>query len=111
MLEVARCLISRPGVLLLDEVASGLDEHEVEMLSTVVRKVTAAGGTVVLVEHNFQLVLSLADHIVALAHGQFMATGTPAEIESNPRVLNEYLGVDAEESNADESNTESEVLR
>lgn len=107
MLEVARCLISRPGVLLLDEVASGLDEHEVEMLSSVVRKVTAAGGTVVLVEHNFQLVLSLADQIVALAHGEVMATGTPAEIESNPRVLNEYLGVDTD----DEMISESEAQR
>lgn len=103
MLEVARCLISRPGVLLLDEVASGLDEHEVELLSEVVRKVTAAGGTVVLVEHNFQLVLSLADRIVALAHGGVMANGTPAEIEANPRVLNEYLGVEADEESIMES--------
>ncbi len=100
MLEVARCLISRPGVLLLDEVASGLDEHEVENLSEVVRKVTSAGGTVVLVEHNFQLVLSLADQIVALAHGEVMASGTPAEIESNPRVLNEYLGIEADDTSA-----------
>lgn len=100
MLEVARCLISRPGVLLLDEVASGLDEHEVEKLSEVVRNVTSAGGTVVLVEHNFQLVLSLADQIVALAHGEVMASGTPAEIESNPRVLNEYLGIEAEDTSA-----------
>lgn len=97
MLEVARSLISRPGVLLLDEVASGLDEHEVEMLSEVVRKVTAAGGTVVLVEHNFQLVLSLADTITVLAHGEVMAAGTPSEIEANPRVLNEYLGIEADE--------------
>ncbi|MDF1478500.1 branched-chain amino acid ABC transporter ATP-binding protein/permease [Leifsonia sp. H3M29-4] len=97
MLEVARCLISRPGVLLLDEVASGLDEHEVERLARVVRKVAEAGGTVVLVEHNFQLVLSLADEIVALAHGEVMAKGTPAEIESNTRVLSEYLGVDPDE--------------
>lgn len=107
MLEVARCLISRPGVLLLDEVASGLDEHEVELLSAVVRRVTASGGTVVLVEHNFQLVLALADRIVALAHGEVMASGTPAEIESNPRVLNEYLGVEAD----DESTMEPEVQR
>lgn len=107
MLEVARCLISRPGVLLLDEVASGLDEHEVELLSAVVRKVTSAGGTVVLVEHNFQLVLSLADQIVALAHGEVMATGTPAEIESNPRVLNEYLGIETDE----EATMEPEVQR
>jgi len=97
MLEVARSLIARPGVLLLDEVASGLDEHEVDRLSEVIRKVAAAGGTVVLVEHNFQLVLSLADEIYALAHGQVMAHGTPAEIESNERVRSEYLGVDPDD--------------
>lgn len=94
LLEVARSLVSRPGVLLLDEVASGLDEHDVDLLAEVIRKVAAAGGTVVLVEHNFQLVLALADEIVVLAHGEVMAEGTPAEIESNPRVLSEYLGID-----------------
>ncbi|WP_427004804.1 ABC transporter permease subunit [Pseudarthrobacter sp. H2] len=97
MLEVARCLVADPRVLLLDEVASGLDEDEVGRLEDVIRKVTAAGGTVVLVEHNFQLVLDLADDIVVLAHGEVMAQGSPAEIESNPRVLSEYLGVSADE--------------
>ncbi|MFE7244048.1 ATP-binding cassette domain-containing protein [Streptomyces sp. NPDC057580] len=94
LLEVARCLVAEPGVLLLDEVASGLDEDEVARLADVVRRVRAAGGTVVLVEHNFQLVLSLADEVVALAHGQLMARGTPEEIENNPRVMSEYLGID-----------------
>jgi branched-chain amino acid transport system permease protein len=97
MLEVARCLIARPGLLLLDEVASGLDEHEIERLDAIIRKVVAGGGTVIVVEHNFQLVLNIADEIVALAHGEVMAKGSPAEIESNPRVMSEYLGVDAEE--------------
>lgn len=95
LLEVARCLVSSPGVLLLDEVASGLDEDEVDRLADVVRRVRDAGGTVVLVEHNFQLVLSLADEIVALAHGELMARGTPTEIENNPRVMSEYLGIDS----------------
>lgn len=105
LLEVARSLVSHPGVLLLDEVASGLDEHDVDLLADVIRKVTAAGGTVVLVEHNFQLVLSLADEIVVLAHGEVMAQGTPAEIGSNPRVLSEYLGVDPDDL-VDEAGTE-----
>ncbi len=83
MLEVARCLIARPGLLLLDEVASGLDEHEIERLDAIIRKVVAGGGTVIVVEHNFQLVLNIADEIIALAHGEVMAQGSPAEIESN----------------------------
>ncbi|GAA4085515.1 ATP-binding cassette domain-containing protein [Nocardioides kongjuensis] len=100
LLEVARCLISNPGVLLLDETASGLDEDEVERLAEVIRRVRDAGGTVVLVEHNFQLVLSLADEIVALAHGELMAKGTPEEIQNNERVMSEYLGIDPDAPSA-----------
>jgi branched-chain amino acid transport system permease protein len=95
LLEVARSLVRTPGVLLLDEAASGLDENEVEQLAVLIRKIRDAGGTVILVEHNFRLVLSLADDIVVLAEGQVIASGTPAEIESHPRVLQEYLGVEA----------------
>lgn len=102
LLEVARCLISNPGVLLLDETASGLDEDEVERLADVIRKVRDAGGTVVLVEHNFQLVLALADEIVALAHGELMAKGTPEEIKNNPRVMSEYLGIDPDAPGAED---------
>ncbi|MFI7005062.1 ATP-binding cassette domain-containing protein [Streptomyces sp. NPDC050145] len=94
LLEVARALIDAPGVLLLDEAASGLDEHEVERLAALIRQIRDAGGTVVLVEHNFRLVLSLADDIAVLAHGQLITTGPPEEIERDPRVLSEYLGVE-----------------
>ncbi|WP_106400499.1 branched-chain amino acid ABC transporter ATP-binding protein/permease [Actinocorallia populi] len=96
LLEVARSLVGAPGVLLLDEAASGLDEDEVDRLAGLIRRIRAAGGTVVLVEHNFRLVLDLADDIVVLAHGQVIAQGPPSEIAENPRVLSEYLGVDNE---------------
>ncbi|MEV5829437.1 branched-chain amino acid ABC transporter ATP-binding protein/permease [Spirillospora sp. NPDC052242] len=98
LLEVARSLAASPGVLLLDEAASGLDEDEVERLAELIRRIRRAGGTVVLVEHNFRLVLDLADDIVVLAHGQVVAHGPPAEIETNPRVLAEYLGATEEVS-------------
>ena len=93
MLEVARALIRNPKVLLLDEAASGLDENEVLTLSSVIRQIRDAGCTVVLVEHNFDLVLSLADRIVVLARGGVLAEGTPAEIEADTQVRDEYLGV------------------
>lgn len=93
LLEVGRSLIAQPSVLLLDEVASGLDEDEVQRLSALVRGIADAGGTVVLVEHNFQLVLSLADAIVVLAQGEVLAQGSPSEIENDSRVMSEYLGV------------------
>lgn len=100
LLEVARSVVAKPGVLLLDEVASGLDEDEVERLADLIRDLRDAGATVVLVEHNFRLVLSLADRIVVLAQGTVIADGSPAEIEQNPRVLSEYLGVSVEETGA-----------
>ncbi len=93
MLEVARALIREPKVLLLDEAASGLDETEVQTLASVIRQIRDAGCTVVLVEHNFDLVLSLADRIVVLARGGVLAEGTPAQIEANVHVRDEYLGV------------------
>ena len=95
MLEVARALISRPRVLLFDEAASGLDEDEVERLAALMRAVRDAGATVVLVEHNFRLVLSLADEVYVLAQGEIIAHGAPGDIEQHPRVLREYLGTDA----------------
>ncbi|WP_181779326.1 branched-chain amino acid ABC transporter ATP-binding protein/permease [Pseudonocardia pini] len=92
LLEVARSLISRPRVLLFDEVASGLDEDEVDRLGELIRRLRDAGATIVLVEHNFRLVLALADRIHVLARGSILATGSPAEIENHPDVLREYLG-------------------
>lgn len=103
LLEVARSLIAQPAVVLLDEVASGLDEDEVERLGRLIRAIADGGGTVVLVEHNFRLVLSLADTIVVLAQGEVLAEGPPERIESDPRVMREYLGIrDDETSPADD---------
>lgn len=93
LLEVARSLIGSPKVILLDEVASGLDEDELNVLADLIRRLREAGLTVVIVEHNFQLVLRLADVIYVLARGSVMAHGAPAEIEKNPRVMEEYLGI------------------
>ncbi|MDQ4213666.1 branched-chain amino acid ABC transporter ATP-binding protein/permease [Microbacterium capsulatum] len=97
LLEVARSLVGGPKVLLLDEVASGLDEDELDVLASLITRLRDAGMTVVLVEHNFQLVLRLSDDIYVLAQGKVMAHGTSAEIESDPRVMQEYLGVTPED--------------
>lgn len=97
LLELARAVVARPKLLLLDEIASGLDEGEILRLAELVRQIRDAGGTVVLVEHNFDLVLKLSDIIYVLARGEVIAEGTPDEIETNPRVLTEYLGISVEE--------------
>ncbi|WP_040517846.1 ABC transporter permease subunit [Gordonia neofelifaecis] len=105
MLEVARAVVAQPRVLLLDEIASGMDEDELVRLATLIRALRDAGATVLLVEHNFRLVLSLADTIIVLAQGEVIAQGPPAEIERHPRVLSEYLGIDPDGPEAAEVET------
>ena len=97
LIEVARLVAADPKVVLFDEIASGLDDDEVADLGEIVRELAAAGGTVVLVEHNFGLVLDVADEIYVLANGEVVASGPPAEIRSHPAVLREYLGISADE--------------
>jgi branched-chain amino acid transport system permease protein len=95
LVEVARALTAGPRVLLFDEVASGLDQGDLDHLGAIMRAIRDAGATVLLVEHNFRLVLSLADQIFVLANGQLLASGTPEEIAAHPGVLEQYLGVHA----------------
>jgi branched-chain amino acid transport system permease protein len=95
LVELARALATGPALLLLDEVASGLDTAEISDLMSVLERVRAAGTTVVLVEHNFGLVRLIADHVVVLADGRVIADGTPAEIVEHPEVLERYLGAGA----------------
>jgi branched-chain amino acid transport system permease protein len=91
--EVGRCLAAEPRLFLFDEVGSGLDEGDLRRLESAVDMIRRAGGTVVLVEHNFPLVLKLADRIHVLSKGTLLASGTPDEIQSDTRVLEEYAGV------------------
>jgi branched-chain amino acid transport system permease protein len=92
MVEVARTLASEPKVFLFDEVGSGLDGEDLYRLQQALDLIRQAGGTVVLVEHNFPLVLKVADRIHVLSNGRLIASGTPAEIQADPRVLEEYAG-------------------
>lgn len=93
LVEVARALAATPRVLLFDEVASGLDQGDLDNLATILRAIRDAGATVLLVEHNFRLVLDLADEIFVLANGRLLASGPPDEIAAHPEVLEQYLGV------------------
>ncbi|HEY1467159.1 MAG TPA: ATP-binding cassette domain-containing protein [Acidimicrobiales bacterium] len=92
LVEVARALAAEPKVFLFDEVGSGLDEEDIHRLEEAIELIRRAGGTVVLVEHNFPLVLKIADRIHVLSQGALIASGTPAEIQANRRVLEEYTG-------------------
>lgn len=90
--EVARALAARPQLFLFDEVASGLDPADLENLERAIIAIRDAGGTVVLVEHNFPLVLKVSDTIHVLSRGTLLASGTPEEIQNNAQVLDEYTG-------------------
>lgn len=92
MLEVARALATGSSVLLLDEVASGLDPADLERLRSLLFAVRDAGGTVILVEHNFRLVCDIADSVYVLERGELIAHGDPASIQQDKAVARSYLG-------------------
>ncbi|MEU4559773.1 ABC transporter ATP-binding protein [Actinoplanes sp. NPDC023936] len=91
-IELARALASKPRVLMLDEPAGGLDTDEIHWLGDLIKEV---GTTVLLVEHHMDLVMSVCDEILVLDFGKPIALGTPAEISTNERVTEAYLGTPA----------------
>ncbi|GAA1511729.1 ABC transporter ATP-binding protein [Nocardioides humi] len=94
--ELARALASRPRVLLLDEPANGLREAEVLELEALLRRIRDEFGvTIVMVDHHVRLVMSLCDHVVALAAGRVIADGTARETRSDPAVRRVFLGESA----------------
>lgn len=93
ILELARAAAGETRLLLLDEPASGLDEDEIIELERIVCSLRDDGATIILVEHNFPMVMRLADDIHVLALGRVLVSGTPDEIRADERVIETYLGV------------------
>lgn len=97
-LEIARALATEPRLLLLDEPAAGMNPQETNDLDALIRNILATRQiSILLIEHDMSMVMSLSDRVYVMEYGTCIASGTPAEIRANPRVIKAYLG---EESDA-----------
>ncbi|KYZ74871.1 hypothetical protein AXX12_14915 [Anaerosporomusa subterranea] len=90
--EIARAMAAKPKLLLLDEPAAGMNDTEGQELVRHIRDIRDQGVTIIIVEHDMRVVMSVSDHISVLAHGEIIAEGEPEAIQGNQRVNEEYLG-------------------
>jgi branched-chain amino acid transport system ATP-binding protein len=90
--EIARALAAQPKLLLMDEPAAGLNDTETVEMRNLIRRISEAGISVLLVEHNMGLVMQVSDRILVIDYGSRLAEGLPEEIQNNPKVIQAYLG-------------------
>ena len=94
LMEIARALCSDPALLLLDEPAAGLRHKEKQALAGVLRQLRSEGMSILLVEHDMDLVMDVTDHIVVMEFGTHLMEGTPAEVQQSDKVRAAYLGTE-----------------
>lgn len=97
-LEIARAMATNPLVLLLDEPAAGMNPKETEELDQLITTIRDQGISILLIEHDMKLVMSISDYIFVMEYGKKIAEGTPNEISNNPAVIKAYLGEDIDDA-------------